>query len=106
MAEGRQTFDAVFLIVLVPRPNRVVVDEQHPGYRLACHAVIEKQDRVGPTPQTVRRRPVASQVDHVFARFRVKEAAADHEKDQNRGRTDSQGVFSGSRRVGVYIKSN
>ena len=55
VAEVRQTFDAVFLIVLVPRPDRVVVDEQHPGCCLTAHAVVQKQDRVGPTPQTVRR---------------------------------------------------
>jgi hypothetical protein len=81
MAEVRQTFDAVFLIVLVPRPDRVVVDEQHPGCRLAAHAVIQKQHRVGPTPQTVRRRPVSSQLDQVFTRCRIKKAAADHETD-------------------------
>ena len=48
MAEVRQTFDAVFLIVLIPRPDRIVVDEEHPGCRLAGHAVIQKQDGVVP----------------------------------------------------------
>ena len=66
MAEVRQTLDAIVPIVLVPRPDRIVVDEQHPGCRLTGYAVIQKQDGVGPAPQTVRSRPVASQLDQVF----------------------------------------
>jgi hypothetical protein len=81
MAEVCQTFDAVFLILPVPRPDRVVVDEQHFGCRLAGHAVIQKQNRVGPTSQTVRRRPISSQVDQILTRFRVEEASTDHKTD-------------------------
>ncbi len=73
MAEVCQTFDAVFLIVQVPRPDRVIVDEQHLGGRLAGHAVIQEQDRVGPTCETVRRRPISGQFDQVTG-FRVEEA--------------------------------
>ena len=41
-------------IVREPRPDRIVVDEQHPGCRLTGHAVIRKQDGAGPASQTVR----------------------------------------------------
>ena len=81
MAEVRQTVDAVLLIILLPCPDRVVVDEQHPGCRLTGQAIVQKQHRVGPTPQAVRRRPVSSQLDQVFTRFSIEEAAPDHEND-------------------------
>ena len=81
MAEVGQTFDAVFHIILVLCPDRVVVNEQHPGCRLTGHAIIQKQDSVGPTPQTVRCRSVSSQIDQVLTRFRVEEAGTDHGQD-------------------------
>jgi hypothetical protein len=43
MAEARQTFDSVFLIKLVPGPNRVVVEQQHPCLRRGRLSAIDWQ---------------------------------------------------------------
>src|SRR5271165_669029 len=93
MAEVRQAFDAVFLIVPAPRPDRVVVNEQNPGGGLAGHAVIQKQNRVGPARQTVRSRPVTGQLDQVFTRFGVEEAGADHGRTRIAAELIRKGIF-------------
>ncbi len=93
MAEVRQTLDAIFLIVPQPRPDRVIVDEQHPGGGLAGHTVIQKQDRVGPPRQTVRHRPVTGQFDQVFTQFGVEEAGADHARTRIAAELIRKGFF-------------
>ncbi len=54
-----------------------------------------KQHRVGPTPQTVRGRPVSSELDQVFTRLWVEEAGADHENDEKLAENRFARVFFG-----------
>src|SRR5208337_3284932 len=70
--------DPIFLVALVPVPDRVVVHKQHPGDRLAAHAVVQQNQRVGAARQPMHGGPVASQLDQVLSRFGVQEATADH----------------------------
>jgi hypothetical protein len=78
VVEARQALDTIFLIQLVPGPDRVVVQKQHLGDRLTAHAVVQQHQRVGAARQPVRGGPVAGQLDQVVSRFGVQEAAADH----------------------------
>ena len=78
MAKARQTLDPVFLIQLIPSPDRVVVEQQHLGNRLTAHAVVQQHQRVGAPRQAVRSRAIARQLNQVAARFAVQEASAHH----------------------------
>ena len=80
VAEARKAIDAIFLIQLIPSPNRVVVHKQYLDHCLATHAAIQQQKRVRPARQTVSHRPIPSQVNQVLPRFRVQEIATDHER--------------------------
>ena len=95
MAEARQTLDPVFLIELIPGPDRVVVEQQHLGDRLTAHAFVQQHQRVRAPRQPVRSRTVARQLNQVAARFAVQEAAADHPSKQNRFAPRLAREFSG-----------
>src|SRR5208337_3098915 len=60
VAEARQALDPVFLIQAEPGPDRVVVDQQHSGDRLAAHPVVQQHQRIGATRETMGGRPVAN----------------------------------------------
>ena len=80
VAEVRQTFDAVFLIVLVPCPDRVVVENS----TLAVASQVMPSSRSKPRwPDVPDGAPptVPGQLDQVLTRFRIEEAAADHAND-------------------------
>ena len=51
----------------VPLPDGVVVDMEHFGDVLAARPVVQQNQRIGPSRQPMRRRPVASQRDQVPA---------------------------------------
>src|SRR5271166_2188202 len=74
VAEARQALDPIFLIQPEPGPDRVVVDQQHSGDRLAAHPVVQQHQCIGTARQTMGGRSVAGQLDQVLPRFAVKEA--------------------------------
>src|SRR5271166_846733 len=78
VAEARQPLDPIFLIQAEPGPDRVVVDQQHSGDRLAAHPVVQRHQCVGATRETMGGRPVARQLDQVLPRFAVEEATPCH----------------------------
>src|SRR4051812_40342996 len=60
--EAGQAIDPVCLEKPVPRPDRIVVDQQHPTNILAAHPAIQQHQRVRPTGQTMLSQPVPSQL--------------------------------------------
>src|SRR5271166_716038 len=78
VAEARQALDPIFLIQAEPGPDRVVVDQQHSGDRLAAHPVVQQHQCIGTARQTMGGRSVAGQLDQVLPRFAVKEAGPYH----------------------------
>jgi hypothetical protein len=76
MAEARETLDPIFLIQLIPGPDRVLVEKQHLGYGFATHAIVEQHQRIRTPRQTVRSRTVARQLNQVATRFVVQPTSA------------------------------
>jgi hypothetical protein len=50
----------------VPRPDRIVVDQQHPADILAAHPAVQQHQRVRTPGQTMLDRPVPSQLGQVL----------------------------------------
>jgi hypothetical protein len=100
--ESGQTIDPVFLEKPVPRPDRIVVDQQHPTNILAAHPAIQQHQRVRPTGQTMLSQPVPSQLGQVLPFLRCQKAAANHGAEKNPSAPVWQAVFSTSHGVAVY----
>ena len=66
VVEAGQAIDPVFLEKPVPRPDRVVVDQQHPADILAAHPAVQQHQRVRTPGQTMLDRPVPSQLGQVL----------------------------------------
>src|ERR1700678_3879834 len=62
----------------MPGADRIVVQKEHLGDRLAAHPIVQQQQGIGPPRQSVSHRPVSGQLHQVATRFGVKEAGADH----------------------------
>src|SRR5882757_8336313 len=103
MPSSCQTLDAVFLIVLVPGPDSVIVDEQNPTDGLAVHAAIQQQQRIRPARQTMRHRPITGEVDQVMTRFGVEEAGTDHARTGIANGLIRKGVFRVSEESGYSV---
>src|SRR3954470_13602369 len=101
--EAGQAIDPVRLEKPVPRPDRIVVDQQHPTNILAAHPAIQQHQRVRPTGQTMLSQPVPSQLGQVLPFLRCQKAAANHGAEKNPSVPVWQAVFSTSHRVAVYI---
>ncbi len=67
----------------MPAPDGFVIDEQRRGDTLTAPAVVEKDQRVRPPRQTMRRRPVSRQRDQIGPVFRRKVTPANHERNKN-----------------------
>ena len=78
VVEPGQPIDAVCLEQVVPRPDRGVVDQQHPADLVATHPTIPQHQRVRPTGQTMLSQPVPSQLGQVLPFLRCQKAAANH----------------------------
>ena len=66
VVEAGQSLDSVFLVKLVPDPDRVVIQEQDFDDGSATHAVIEKDQRVAPAgapPSSSRASSIKSRRD-------------------------------------------
>src|SRR3954454_2267468 len=103
--EAGQTIDPVRLEKPVPRPDRIVVDQQHPTNILAAHPAIQQHQRVRPTGQTMLSQPVPSQLGQVLPFLRCQKAAANHGAEKNPSVPVWQAVFSTSHRVAVYLSN-
>src|SRR3954464_5971747 len=101
--EAGQAIDPVRLEKPVPRPDRIVVDQQHPTN--AAHPAIQQHQRVRPTGQTMLSQPVPSQLGQVLPFLRCQKAAANHGAEKNPSVPVWQAVFSTSHRVAVYLGS-
>src|SRR5258708_28583352 len=62
----------------MPGADRIVVQKEHLGDRLAAHPIVQQQQGIGPPRQSVSHRPISGQFNQVATRFGVKEAGADH----------------------------
>src|SRR3954447_23926462 len=102
--EAGQTIDPVRLEKPVPRPDRIVVDQQPPTNILAAHPAIQQHQRVRPTGQTMLSQPVPSQLGQVLPFLRCQKAAANHGAEKNPSVPVWQAVFSTSHPVAVYPK--
>src|SRR3954470_274783 len=100
--EAGQTIDPVRLEKPVPRPDRIVVAQQHPP--TAPHPAIQHPQRVRPTGQTMLSQPVPSQLGQVLPFLRCQKAAANHGAEKNPSVPVWQAVFSTSHRVAVCPK--
>src|ERR1019366_918710 len=78
MVEGRQTFDPVVLIQLIPGPDGVIVEKQHFGDGRTAHPIVQQHQRIGAAGPPVRGRAVTRQLVQVAAGFAVQKARADH----------------------------
>src|SRR3954463_11109995 len=101
--EAGQTIDPVRLEKPVPRPDRIVVDQQHPTNILAAHPAIQQHQRGRPTGQTMLSQPVPSQLGQVLPFLRCQKPAANHGAEKNPSIPVWQAVFSTSHGVAVYI---
>src|SRR3954447_20243463 len=102
VVELLQALDAGFLETAMPRPDRVVVDQQHPADLVATHPTIPQHQRVCPPGQTMPRQPVPSQLGQVPPFLRCQKAAANHDAEKNPSTPVWQAVFSTSHGVAVY----
>ena len=66
VVESGQAIDPVFLEKPVPRPDRIVVDQQHPTNILAAHPAVQQHQCVRSPGQTMLGRPVPSQIGQVL----------------------------------------
>ena len=66
VVESGQAIDPVFLEKPVPRPDRIVIDQQHPTNILAAHPAVQQHQRVRTPGQTMLDRPVPSQIGQVL----------------------------------------
>jgi hypothetical protein len=65
VAEAGQALDPVFLIQLIPSPDRVVVKEQHLGDKRTTHPLVQQPQRVGAPRQPMRSGAVTGQFDQL-----------------------------------------
>ena len=79
VAEARQTLDPLLLVQPMPGADRVVVQQQHLRHGFAAHAVVQQHQRVRSPGQTMRGRPVSSQLDQILPRFAVQEPRPYHQ---------------------------
>src|SRR5918995_6167302 len=86
----------------MPRPDRVVVDQQHPADLFATHSTIQQHQRVRSPGQTMLNQPVPSQLGQVLPFLRCQKAAANHGAEKNPSTPVWQAVFSTSHGVAVY----
>src|SRR3954471_21165420 len=103
VVEAGQAIDAILLEQVVPRPDRVVVDQQHPADLVATHPAIQQHQRIRPPGQTMLSQPVSSQLSQVLPFLRCQKAAANHGAEKNPSTPVWQAVFSTSHRVAVYL---
>src|SRR3954471_2387647 len=105
--EAGQTIDPVRLEKPVPRPDRIVVDQQHPTNILAAHPATQQHQRFRPTGQTMLSQPVPSQLGQVLPFLRCQKAAANHGAEKNPSVPVWQAVFfdiSRSRGIPLYLE--
>src|SRR3954466_3810453 len=102
LLEAGHTTGPVRLEKPVPRPDRIVVDQQHPTNILAAHPAIQQHQRVRPTGQTMLSHPARSQLGQVLPFLRCQKAAANHGAEKNPSVPVWQAVFSTSHPVAVY----
>src|SRR5271154_5787348 len=76
--KARQTLDALFSIQPMPGADRIVVQIEPLGDRLAAHPIVQQQQGIGPPRQSMSHRPISGQFNQVATRLRVKEATANH----------------------------
>src|SRR5271155_1077348 len=62
----------------MPGADRIVVQIEHLGDRLAAHPIVQQQQGIGPPRQSMSHRPISGQFNQVATRLRVKEATANH----------------------------
>src|SRR3954453_13294279 len=86
----------------MPRPDRVVIEQQHPADLVATHPTIQQHQRVCPPGQTMLSQPVPSQLGQVPPFLRCQKAAANHDAEKNPSTPVWQAVFSISHGVAVY----
>ena len=103
VVEPGQPIDAILLEQVVPRPDRGVVDQQHPADLVATHPAIQQHQRVRPPGQTMLSQPVPSQLGQVLPFLRCQKAAANHGAEKNPSAPVWQAVFSTSHGVAVYL---
>src|SRR3954453_23674205 len=85
----------------MPRPDRVVIEQQHPADLVATHPTIQQHQRVCPPGQTMLSQPVPSQLGQVPPFLRCQKAAANHDAEKNPSTPVWQAVFSTSHGVAV-----
>jgi hypothetical protein len=83
VVEAGQAIDPVFLEKPVPRPDRIVVDQQHPTNILAAHPAIQQHQRVRSPGQTMLSQTVPSQLGQVLPFLRCQKAATNHASEKN-----------------------
>lgn len=66
VVESGQAIDPVFLEKPVPRPDRIVVDQQYPADVFAAHPAVQQHQRVRTPGQTMLDRPVPCQFGQVL----------------------------------------
>src|SRR3954466_4073860 len=103
VVEAGQAIDAILLEQVVPRPDRVVIDQQHPADLFATHPAIQQHQRVRPPGQTMLSQPVPSQLGQVLPFLRCQKAATNHGSEKNPSTPVWQTVFSTSHGVTVYL---
>src|SRR5579864_472242 len=79
VAEARQALNPLLLVQPMPGADRVVVQQQHLRHGFAAHAVVQQHQRVRSPGQTMRGRPVSSQLDQILPRFAVQEPRPYHQ---------------------------
>ena len=97
--ESGQAIDPVFHEKPVPRPDRIVVDQQHPANILAAHPAVQQHQGVRPPGQTMLSQPVPSQLGQVLPFLRCQKAAANHGSEKILPPPLWQAVFSTSHGV-------
>ena len=102
VVESGQAIDPVCLEQAVPRPDRIVVDQQHPADLFATHPAIQQHQRVRSPGQTMLSQTVPSQ--QVLPFLRCQKAATNHASEKNPSAPVWQAVFSTSHGGAVYIR--
>jgi hypothetical protein len=65
--EPGQAVDAVLFVEPIPGTDGVIVEQQHPRHGFATHPPIQQHQRIRPSAQAMRHRPVPRQLNEVLA---------------------------------------
>src|SRR5215470_18680752 len=84
MAKIAQPLHALLFIGSKPAPNRIIVKQQRSCHLGAAPALIQQNDRIGPSRQTVLRKPIPRQLDQRSTLVCRKKAATNHVAKPNR----------------------